>query len=419
MNKPSRSGFKRFFTGNVGYKLLSIIGAIILWMVVVNVSDYRITKRIKDIPVEELNAETLDQLEKIYDIESGDKVDIIVKGRRSVVEGLDASDFKATADLSTMSITNSVVINVSAKNSAVADSISITCVDNTMKLKLEEKTKAQFSVNVVLEGEAADGYYACGTVATPNIITVEGPETAVSKITEAVVTVDIDKRHDKFDTVSNIVLYDAYGEPIENSKITLSNKTVRVNVDIYPVTAVDVVVNINGVPASGYGIKEVNYQPQTIYIAGAEADVARIERIAISNISVSGLSSTFETTVSLEDYLPRGIYLAQNNTEEAITVIIEKVVDKTLDVKVTDISLRNRNTLDYDYEVTLGDDFKIKCQGLSSDIESLDMDFINAVVDCTGLGPGHHKAKVDVGELDGVTFEVEGYIYIDVSRKEH
>lgn len=417
MNKPSKSGLKRLFTENIGYKLLSVVGAIILWMVVVNVSDYQITKRIKDIPVEELNAETLDQLDKVYDIESGDKVDIIVKGRRSVVEGLDASDFKATADLSTMSITNSVVIDVSAKNQTVADAINITVVDSTMKLKLEEKTKAQFSVNVVMNGVTADGYYACASVATPNIITIEGPETSVSKVTEVVATVDVDKRHDTFNAVSDIVLFDAYGDVIENNKLSLSATNVRVNVEIFPVTAVDVVVNVNGVPATGYGIKEVNYQPQTVYVAGAEADIAKFERVAISNLSVSGLTSTFETTVSLEDYLPRGIYLAQNNTEEAITVVIEKIEEKTIEVKPTDINLKNRNTLDYEYVVTLGDDFELTCEGLASDIESLDMDYINAVVDCMGLGPGHHKAKVDVGEVDGVVFNVEGYIYIDVTRK--
>lgn len=57
----------------------------------------------------------LDELDQVYDVVSGDTVDIIVKGRRSVVGTLDKDDFTAIADLSTMSITDTVSISVEAK----------------------------------------------------------------------------------------------------------------------------------------------------------------------------------------------------------------------------------------------------------------------------------------------------------------
>ncbi|MBP3195922.1 MAG: hypothetical protein J6N21_02835, partial [Butyrivibrio sp.] len=95
---------KRLFN-NVGYKLLAIVFAILLWLVVVNITDYTITVKIEDIPVEQQNTDVLEELDQIYDVVKGDTVDIYVKGRRSVVSNLSANNFYAYADLSQMSIT--------------------------------------------------------------------------------------------------------------------------------------------------------------------------------------------------------------------------------------------------------------------------------------------------------------------------
>ena len=51
-----------------------------------------------------------------------------------------------------MSITDTVSISVEAKSNTVQSEINITCVDNTMKLNLEEKVTQQFPIKVVTTG---------------------------------------------------------------------------------------------------------------------------------------------------------------------------------------------------------------------------------------------------------------------------
>ena len=115
--------------GHIGYKIAAVLLAIVAWLAVANISDYQTTREISDIPVTQINGDVLDELDQVYDVVSGDTVDIIVKGRRSVVGTLGREDFTAIADLSTMSITNTVTVSVEAKSSSVKDEISITCVD--------------------------------------------------------------------------------------------------------------------------------------------------------------------------------------------------------------------------------------------------------------------------------------------------
>ena len=135
--------------GHIGYKISAVLLAIVAWLAVANISDYQTTRQISNIPVTQINGDVLDELDQVYDVVSGDTVDIIVKGRRSVVGTLDKDDFTAIADLSTMSITDTVSISVEAKSNTVQSEINITCVDNTMKLNLEEKVTQQFRTSVL------------------------------------------------------------------------------------------------------------------------------------------------------------------------------------------------------------------------------------------------------------------------------
>ena len=207
--------------GHIGYKISAVLLAIVAWLAVANISDYQTTRQISNIPVTQINGDVLDELDQVYDVVSGDTVDIIVKGRRSVVGTLDKDDFTAIADLSTMSITNTVSISVEAKSNTVQSEINITCVDNTMKLNLEEKVTQQFPIKVVTTGSTKNGYAVSGTSSTPNIVKVEGPKSAVEKITEIRASVDVDKKYSSFETESELHIYDAYGEEITNDKITL------------------------------------------------------------------------------------------------------------------------------------------------------------------------------------------------------
>lgn len=85
---------------NWGLKLLSLILGFIVWVTVLNVDDYSTTRQIKDIPVTLINTDAITDKNQLYDIVSGETVDIIIKGRRSVVNSLGASDFTAVADMS-------------------------------------------------------------------------------------------------------------------------------------------------------------------------------------------------------------------------------------------------------------------------------------------------------------------------------
>ena len=408
---------KNKILNNFWSKLLSVVLAFILWLVVMNISDSIITVKIKAIPVQQLNGSVLDELDQVYDVAKGDTVDIIVKGRRSIVEDLDAEDFSAVADLSTMSITNTVQITVTPKNGGIRDEITVTCVDNVLRLNLEDKVSLQYSVKVKPFGTVKNGYAVCGYQTSPNIITVEGPKSAVEKVTEVAVKVDVSHKSEAMDLEGSVILYDAYGDEITNDKITVSQDKVKVHGDIYPTKEVPVKVDIKGSPKEGYTMSEIMYQPQTVEIAGEPENIETVEEILINDISISGMDVDLETTVNLKDYLPDEVYLANSVDEVVITVTLEELISKDFVISAGDVNLLQK-TADKEYVLELSDDFKIIVKGLDSSVEGITIDKLSPKIFCKDRSIGiHENVEIELTEIEGLSYEIEGTARLVISSK--
>ena len=402
---------------NFGYKLLSVLFACILWLGVVNASDYQTTKEISNIPVSKINGDVLNELDKIYEVAKGDTVDIIVKGRRSVIGDLSASDFLATADLSEMSITNTVQINVVPVDLSIKNSISITIVDNIMSLNLEEKVETQLPTKIRVSGEAKAGYTVGSTSASPNIITVEGPKSTIEKITEAVVAVELSGESEDFSTHSVVTLYDAYGKKITSDKITLSDTNVKVDVDIYPVKTVPVKVNLIGTPADGFVVEEIKFSPENVSIAAEKDVLDGISEIDVNNISVGGINEDLQQTVEVGSYLPKGAICAEEDDDIVISVKLAETVDKTFDVTKSAVKLTGKNK-GYNYKLTLSA-FKVTATGFDDVIQGIKLADFGMTVDVSSLSVGvNYNVPVSIKDIEGVNLTTSGSVNVEVTEVE-
>ena len=106
---------KNKITTNLFLKVLSVIMAFLFWLVIINMIDPTVAKTFRDIPVEILNENVITSANQVFEVESGDTVNVTVKGKRSFVETLSPRDFTAVADLSELSKVNAVSINVQLK----------------------------------------------------------------------------------------------------------------------------------------------------------------------------------------------------------------------------------------------------------------------------------------------------------------
>lgn len=222
---------KEKLTRNLGLKLLSLFMAILTWLIILNIADPVKERPFNDIEVTVINENALAQKDKVYEVVSGNTVNVTIRAKRSVLESLSKSDIKAVADLSELSVVNAAEIKVTVPGHE-RDIVEKTQNISTMKVSLENLQTEQFRINVVANGEVASGYYVKEKLASPNMIQVSGAETVVSKIKEVVVEVDVAGKRQSFTDTAVPKVYDNNGTLMDSDKLNLSVEEVEVTVNL-------------------------------------------------------------------------------------------------------------------------------------------------------------------------------------------
>ena len=408
---------KKWVIKNFQYKLLAFLIAVVLWFIVMHVDNYMITKTIYGIPVETLNGEAIEETGNLYAITDGETVDIIVKGERSIVDELRADDFKATADLSKLSLTNAAKIDVKAMNGKVSEAITITCLNEYVNLSIEPMVEKNLSISIYPEGNVASGFALGNMVATPNLITVSGPETVIDKIVTVRAVVNVQNTRTSFSTEASLVCLDSSGNAINAKQVKLSSDKVDVSVAVYPVKSVNVSVKSTGNVADGYKLEEITYNPDVINVAGEVAVLDALSAIEINDISVAGKSEDYELNVDITDYLPEGVMLADENTQIAIKVTIAKIVQKVISVTTSDLSLLNASD-DLEYRVVIPGSYRLMVSATEDDIQDIDISDLELSLDVKDLKAGTHEVVVNYKQSEDYTVTMNGAATVIIKNKE-
>ncbi len=397
---------------HIGLKLLSLIMAIVVWVVVANVDDYKTTKRITGIEIEFINGETITDNNMVYEVPEGTAIDIVVKGRRKLVEKLTNQDFRAVADLSKMSVTNAVTVTVSAINSSTARDITISYASNdAVNVAVEKKIESQLAINVRTSSDVAEGYAIRSKTPTPNLITVKGAESVIDMINEVVVDVDVKDADSTLTTTAVPVFLSKSGEAIDPSKFEYDVESVAVTVEIAKTKELAVKVKTTGDVRDGYSVASIDYQPTSVLVVGDAKDLAKVDEIVIDDIDVTNRIDHLETSVAIADYLPSGITIADNTEEIMIKVVVEKLEEKSLVLQSDAINLVGKNS-DYTYNYLSGTGYSLKVKGLKDKLDTLNVTNLIPSVDVTGYGPGKHTFTVSLKEIPGI--QVIGDINVEI-----
>ena len=401
---------------NLGTKVLSVILAIIIWLLVTNIDNPYTTKTFTDIPVSVLNEETLLKKNKTWDIIEGDKVSVTIKAKRSVIDKIGRSDINATADLSKLSITNAVPINVVIdKYDDEISEKSLGSVD-TMKVKLENIKKGQFPVTIETTGNVGSGYAVGTKIPTPNIVEVTGPESQIDRINEVRVTVNVEGLTKSQTFSVEPVYYNYDGDKLDASRLTCNVETVEVSINLLQTKKVDLKVETTGEVAKGYALESVLLEPKSIVVAGTKDKLADLSEILVTGLSIDGLKKDTEENIDITDYLPEDIKLAQDNPDVRVNVQVVPLDKRSIGDPVNKITVRNPN-IDYRLEF-LDDMISVTVRGEKDEIEDITLEDLKPVIDVSDLAVGEHELQVELQDLSQGYYDNEPTVKIRLTEKE-
>ncbi|QHQ59712.1 hypothetical protein Ana3638_01965 [Anaerocolumna sedimenticola] len=330
---------KKRLTRNLGLKILSLLMAFLVWVVILNVDDPVTTDSFYDIPVTKINENALAQKDKVYDVISGDTVDVKVKGKRSIIESLKESDFQAVADLSELSIVNAVPIDVTIPK--YGDSVEIIKENYTMQVSLENLETKQFRIDVVTTGDVSEGYYIKEKTASPNIIQVSGAESVINKIKDVVVEVNVGSARESFKKTGVVPkVYDKNGTLMDSGKMKLSYEAVDVSVDLLKTKTVNLFIDLKGTPYPGYKYGKPDFEPRQVVIAGEQSELDKVQYI-MGEYNIDNQRTDIEDEVNIADFIKNDVILIDENKTAVINVKVEKL--KSIDISYNSNEIEFRN----------------------------------------------------------------------------
>ena len=404
--KKKLTKLKMTLTNNIGLKILSVLIALVLWLAIVNVNDPEKTITVSNIPISVTNESAITSRDMVYNVKSEQYLNITVSGKRSIVSNLSAEDFRATASLKELSKVNSIPVDVTTKNASLGRKITIVKQSaQTILVDVENVEEKDFTDLVVeYTGKVADGYVAGLSSMSTDEVTVKAPTSIIDKIKKVAVRCSLDGTNTNISKKCPVILYDKNDKEIKSDEIELSDKKIRVNVNVLRAKQVPIsTINKDelGKPADGYVVDDVILSSDSITVYGSEESLDSIESLDIQDdIDVSDAKGDVTQNIDVTGKLPKGLSVSGESTI-TVKVLIKKLITRTFEYDASEVSL---NDLSSDLDVQLvTKKVKVTLQGEEEVISQLTKDDMAISADLGKVKEGTTTVHVDVAVPDNTT----------------
>ena len=404
--KKMLTKLKMTLTNNIGLKFLAVLIALVLWLAIVNVNDPEKTITVSNIPISVTNESAITSRDMVYNVKSEQYLNITVSGKRSIVSNLSAEDFRATAYLKELSKVNSIPVDVTTKNASLGRKITIVKQSaQTILVDVENVEEKDFTDLVVeYTGKVADGYVAGLSSMSTDEVTVKAPTSIIDKIKKVAVRCSLDGTNTNISKKCPVILYDKNDKEIKSDEIELSDKKIRVNVNVLRAKQVPIsTINKDelGKPADGYVVDDVILSSDSITVYGSEESLDSIESLDIQDdIDVSDAKGDVTQNIDVTGKLPKGLSVSGESTI-TVKVLIKKLITRTFEYDASEVSL---NDLSSDLDVQLvTKKVKVTLQGEEEVISQLTKDDMAISADLGKVKEGTTTVHVDVAVPDNTT----------------
>jgi YbbR domain-containing protein len=405
--------FKDWLLKDLWLKVVSILLAIVIWFVWIQIENPTISKDFSNVKVSIINQDALNPEQKVWEIlDRSDTLKVTVTAPKTVINSLSSSDIIAEADANKME-DGELPISLHLAGDQTYDSLVAN--RETLSISIEDRVRKYVRVIQSTTGEVAENYKFGGITMDLNMIEITGPRSDVERVSYGEVEIDIDGVSESLSANIEIQLYDASNEPLNLSSITKQSDYVHVDVNILPTKTIPIYASKTGEPANGYlyaGNLEVT--PEVVTIAGTNANLQGISRINIEEpVDISGATDNVSKTVNISSYLPENVTFGDDNYngDVTITVFVEPEVSKKMYIDESAIVFTN---IPEGMEITAGyGDIAVEISGLASDIEEITGENIGVTVDVAKYMDNNNlKDLTDGAHMMPLTLGVSGSVEV-------
>lgn len=417
---------KEKITNNLLLKILSLIIAFLVWLIVVNADNPIMTKSFVVSDVQLLNEAYIDADGKMcMQDEEQDPIRVTIRAERKVLDRISASDIRAVADLQqAVSLdTDPVMVPITAVCAGISpEDIQVT--PQNLSLHVEDKDTQEFVVNVTTNNTRPDRGYEVGTLSSnPEKIKITGPISLINKIDRVNAAIDVSDASEDVTEETEVTVIDKNGEVFSDTDMAYLNVSkVYVTARLWEVRSdVRIRAEYSGTAAEGYEAESITTTPNVITVAGSTSALEALEEqnntiwIPADAVDISGEKSDYEEKINISDYLPEGLKLTADSSEDLfIRVNILPEGSSVCEVPTKNIIVENApDTMQVAFDTAM---IEVRVKKTSEDLEDLTEKEIQASIDLEDIEEGSHELPVEIRLPEGYELVDEVTTGVEVSR---
>jgi len=405
-------------------KVCCVIAAFVLWLFITSTENPLTTYKVKSIPVQFVNTDTLTQSNLTLVPGQDLTISLNIKGANSsVLLATKAEDFEVVADLSAYALKSGeqnipIEIRKSPNNINVVNSDSL-----FIKVNLDQLIQTKLPITVNVTGKPKDGFYASEPKLSQTYATVVGGSKYVNTVKEILIEGDIQGVDSNVSKSYKLKPVDAEGKEIKNIVVSPLQIDVNIPVGKTPVSetkSAEVSVKTTGTLKDGLTLSSIKVIPEQLDVKGSEAALNSLKNLSTETIDLSKIDKS--TTISARVLMPEGISSVSGGDVVNVEINIDKFETNIGKVVQKNVSLDIKYiNLDEKYEVKLEKNKAlIVVSGEGSVIEALDLGKFSAKVDLSNVVEGENTIEVLVTAPDGVNIisGVPDKILVTITKKE-
>ena len=417
---------KEKITNNLLLKILSLIIAFLVWLIVVNADNPIMTESFVVSDVQLLNEAYIDADGKMcMQDEEQDPIRVTIRAERKVLDRISASDIRAVADLQqAVSLdTDPVMVPITAVCAGIApEDIQVT--PQNLSLHVEDKDTQEFVVNVTTNNTRPDRGYEVGTLSSnPEKIKITGPISLINKIDRVNAAIDVSDASEDVTEETEVTVIDKNGEVFSDTDMAYLNVSkVYVTARLWEVRSdVRIRAEYSGTAAEGYEAESITTTPNVITVAGSTSALEALEEqnntiwIPADAVDISGEKSDYEEKINISDYLPEGLKLTADSSEDLfirVNILLEG--SSVCEVPTKNIIVENApDTMQVAFDTAM---IEVRVKKTSEDLEDLTEKEIQASIDLEDIEEGSHELPVEIRLPEGYELVDEVTTGVEVSR---
>ena len=413
---------KERLTNNLGLKILAVVIAVVMWLIMVNVSNPLVVDS-QEVTVDMVNAEVLEKSNLTYEIIGKKTVTISYEVRIRDRYKISSSDFYVYADLAEMyDVTGSVPVKIEISNRNVKAMIEGTPVakPGVVRVETEPLQKKRFYLGVNTIGQEEEGYVAGDVALNPEYVYVTGAESVIGQISSVGVELNVEGANSDMEGTAPVYFYDANGNKLNLSGEQAELNLTEVNYSMTVLKVKNLALNfqVDGRVADGYRFTGVECDRKSIDVEGLKSALASMSTLTIPGeyLNVSGATSDVKVEVDLAELLPDNITIAGDaDSIVNVTLKVEQLKRKTLSYQTANVVFEGEKD---GYSYSFGqENVMLEIQGLEEDLDRLQEKDIVVSLDVSELEPGAYPAEFDIELNEGYELVKYDPIMIEVQSQ--